>query len=170
MKRVFMIIFLIIFPLFIASCTKKDAISLAKVGSIAPGFTLQDINGKKVSLSDFRDKVVLVKFWATWCPPCRESTPELIAVYNNLKDKGFAILALSVDQGKDAKIVVSEFVKEYSIPYIVLLSDRDTAKKYGISGIPSSFLIDKTGRIVDKHSGFMHGMSAILENEIRKLL
>lgn len=170
MKRVFMIILLIIFPLYIASCTKKDAISLAKVGSIAPGFTLQDINGKKVSLSDYRDKVVLVEFWATWCPPCRESTPELIAVHNNLKDKGFAILALSVDQGKDAKIVVSEFVKEYSIPYIVLLSDRDTAMKYGISGIPSSFLIDKTGRIVDKHGGFMHGMSAILENEIRKLL
>ncbi|MDQ7082775.1 MAG: TlpA disulfide reductase family protein [Aquificota bacterium] len=115
------------------------------VGKEAPDFRLKDLSGKEVSLSDFRGKVVLVNFWATWCPPCKEEIPIFQRVYKKYRDKGFEILAISSDSSPDP---VKKFVKEYGLGFIVLYDDGSVAQKYGIQGLPTSFLINREGKIV----------------------
>lgn len=119
----------------------------------APDFSLKSVDGKTVKLSDYKNKVVLIDFWATWCPPCRRGIPDLIELQKEFK-KDFVVLGISVDT--DTKGDVPAFVKDYGINYTVVYGDNSTAKLFGgVSGIPTSFLIDKKGNIVDKHVGLV---------------
>ncbi|NCQ18812.1 MAG: hypothetical protein COZ80_03205 [Ignavibacteria bacterium CG_4_8_14_3_um_filter_37_9] len=119
----------------------------------APEFSLKDIEGKTIKLSDYKNKVVLIDFWATWCPPCRKGIPDLIELQKEFP-KNFVVLGISVDS--DTKEDVPGFVKNYGINYPVVYGDQSTAKLFGgVSGIPTSFLIDKKGNIVDKHVGLV---------------
>jgi len=118
----------------------------------AHGFTLPDINGKKVSLSEFKGKVVILNFWATWCGPCRAEMPSLNKLYIALKDKGLAVIAISVDTSEKT---VRPFIKEQKLSFPVLM-DKDKAvsfDEYGIFGLPTTFLIDRNGMIVEKIPG-----------------
>lgn len=119
----------------------------------APEFSLKDIEGKTIKLSDYKNKVVLIDFWATWCPPCRKGIPDLIELQKEFP-KNFVVLGISVDS--DTKEDVPGFVKNYGINYPVVYGDQSTAKLFGgVSGIPTSFLTDKKGNIVDKHVGLV---------------
>lgn len=136
----------------------------------APDFTLNDIHGVPVKLSDLRGKVVLLEFWATWCPPCKDSIPALNMLYGKLRDRNFQLLAVSVDEGSDALSMLNSFARDLSIAYTVLL-DRDAVSRlYDVSTIPVMFLIDKEGRIVRKHFGYLPANDETLLKEIEAIL
>lgn len=133
----------------------------------APSFTLQDLNGKQVSLSDFKGKVVILDFWATWCPPCVKEIPHFIALYEQYKDQGFAIVGISVDRGGIS--VVKSFARKYRVNYPILMTDGRVDKAYGgIPSIPTTFVIDKAGNIRQKYVGYRD--KAIFEADIKALL
>ena len=108
-------------------------------------FTLKDLQGKEWTLSQLRGKVVLVNFWATWCPPCRKEMPDLNALYAEFKDKGLVILAISDEES--AK--VQPFVAEHKYSYPILLDPGDKVTKLmAVEGIPKSFVYDREGKLV----------------------
>jgi peroxiredoxin len=117
-----------------------------KVGLPAPNFTFPGLDGKIVSLTDFKGEVVFVNIWATWCPPCREEMPSMEKLYQELKGKDFEILAVSIDAlGATA---VAPFMKEYKLSFPALLDPEGTIKNlYGTTGVPESFVIGKEGII-----------------------
>jgi peroxiredoxin len=115
-------------------------------GFLAPDFSLQDLGGKSITLSDFRGKVVLLNFWATWCGPCRREIPSLERLYHLRKDKGFEIVAVSVDRTSPSKVV--SFVANYRMSFPVLVNPRgDVGQRYWTRSIPTSFLLDRRGVI-----------------------
>lgn len=145
------------------SCTDKAAKS---GGSMAADFTLQDLSGKNVTLSDMKGKVVLLEFWATWCPPCRASIPGIERLHEKYKDKGVVVLAVSMDDGGwDA---VQSFVKEQGIKYTVLKGNDDVAVKYQVRSIPMLMVVDKEGKIVKRYLGF--GSDEDVERDIKAVL
>jgi thiol-disulfide isomerase/thioredoxin len=120
----------------------------------SPDFTLKDLaTGKPITLSHFKGKVVLLDFWATWCPPCRAEIPHLVQMNKELRPQGLRIIGISVDQNGPA--VVKSFMKNYGINYPVLLATQDIAQAYGgISGIPTTFLLGRNGEILDHWVGY----------------
>ncbi len=135
-------------------------------GTTAADFTLQDLNGKSVRLSDYKGKVVILDFWATWCPPCRASIPGLEKIYKAYKDKGLVILAVSLDQGEWDS--VRSFSAEYGITYTVLKGNEDVSEKYQVRTIPMLLVINKEGLISKRYLGF--GNDEDLENSIKSIL
>ncbi|MFA6596901.1 MAG: TlpA disulfide reductase family protein [Ignavibacteriaceae bacterium] len=134
----------------------------------APDFSLKSVDGKIIKLSDYKNKVVIIDFWATWCPPCRRGIPDLIALQKEFK-KDLVVLGISLDT--DTKGDVPAFVKDYGINYPIVYGDNTTAKLFGgVSGIPTSFLIDKKGNIVDKHVGLVpkETLAAGIKNLLKK--
>ncbi len=120
---------------------------------MAPNFTLKNIEGKDVSLADYKGKVVFVNFWATWCPPCRGEIPDLIKLQDKYGKDGFAILGISVDQQKTMGEVPG-FVKKMSMNYPVLYAQREVVVSYGgIESIPTTFVINRDGRALGKIVG-----------------
>lgn len=148
-----------------ANGAPKPSLPAGEVAGSAPGFTLSDIGGKSVSLSDFRGKVVVLDFWATWCPPCRREIPDFINLQKEYGSRGVQIVGVALDE--PAK--VQAFVRQNGMNYPVLLGTDDIALKYGgIQGIPTTFVIDRKGKIVSKFEGFRP--KDVFESEIKKLL
>lgn len=120
----------------------------------APDFTLRDADGRTVRLSDYKGKVVLLNFWATWCGPCKFEIPWFIEFERKLKDQGFAVLGVSMDEdGWDA---VRPFVASLGVNYRILLGTEMMADQFGgVAALPTSFLIDREGRIAATHVGLV---------------
>ena len=117
----------------------------------APAWTLRDLEGHTRTLQEFRGQVVLLNFWATWCPPCREEIPDLVRVQDKFHARGFTIVGISLDEsGVEA---VRSFADGYHMTYPIVLGTIATARQYRVSGVPASFLIDREGRIVKRWSG-----------------
>lgn len=153
---------------FMLSCARTDN-SIA-YGDNAPDFILSDISGSQVSLSSLKGKVVLLEFWATWCPPCKEAVPELKAIYEKYRERGFVLLGVAVDKGADNKTAVASYVKKHSITYPVLYDDNNTNRSYRVTSIPTSFIIDKTGKVVNRRVGFIPGSTDNISKDIEALL
>jgi peroxiredoxin len=121
-------------------------------GVPAANFTFPDLDGKMVSLADFRGKVVLLNIWATWCAPCVAEMPSMKKLYQEIKDEGFEILAVSIDEsGAEA---VKPFTEKHKLDFPVLLDTKGDIKAlYQATGIPESFIIDKNGMLVEKIIG-----------------
>lgn len=113
----------------------------------APGFTLEDIDGKKFTLEDYRGKVILLNFWATWCPPCRREMPSLERLNQKLKDKNFVVFA--VNQMEDSNQVFVYTGELEVTPTFTILFDKtsNVARAYSVQGLPTTYLIDKKGNI-----------------------
>jgi len=169
-KRFYIPILILFLIVSVGSCKrgKEAEIIFPTIGNIAPELTVRDLNGKTVSLSDYRGKIIMVEFWATWCPPCIELIPVLDELYNKYKTKGFVVLSIaSEDEGDET---VKGFVKDSGLTYPVFIASSDTLKNYGISSIPVSFIIDKDGKIVNKHLGYTPDIKQELSTEIKQLL
>lgn len=134
----------------------------------APDFTLKNAKtGKTTKLSDFKGKVRLLNFWATWCPPCRGEIPDMVKVQKEFQKKGLQIIGASVDQG--GPTVVQAFAKANNINYPLVMADETVVDAYGgIRGIPTTFLIDRQGQIVKKFVGPLSKEQ--FEQEIKPLL
>src|ERR1700676_3830745 len=132
----------------------------------APEFKLDGIDGRPLSLASVRGKVILLNFWATWCGPCRAEIPDLIALQQKYKDQ-LQIIGLTVDE--DDAAVVKQVVAESGINYPVAISPPEVRMEYGgIAALPTSFVLDTQGRVVQKHEGLRN--PALYETEIRALL
>jgi peroxiredoxin len=146
-----------------AGCTEKEK---AVATASAPDFTLQDLSGKKVHLADLKGRVVLLEFWATWCPPCRAEIPAMERLHAQYGSKGLTVLAIALDEGGwDG---VKAFAAERKISYTVLRGSDDVSSKYMVRLIPSTFLIDKEGNIRKQFMG--GGSDTSVEQEIKALL
>lgn len=129
-------------PAYTLAMSKLEAADIARQKA---DFTLTDLQGKSWHLADLRGKVVLVNFWATWCPPCRKEMPDLQALYEKYKDQGFLVLSIS-DEGATN---VVPYIKERNISYPVLLDPgRKVTEVYQVDGIPKSFVYDREGKLV----------------------
>lgn len=140
--------------------------SSAALNARAPDFRLAGLGGGLASLSDFSGQVVLLNFWATWCRDCRQEMPALETLYRRLKDRGFSVVAVSLDQ--DGRKSVAPFVSKLQLTYPVLLVDKKTPSAYGVYGLPTSYLIDPDGTIVRRYVGPVEPEA--LENDILDLL
>ncbi len=184
-KTGLLVVFLLLAAMFIDSCSKDSTVELnaknpAKVGRVgdaanietqsrkAPGFQLADVTtGSTVDWSQFDGKVVLVDFWATWCPPCRRSIPDLSSLQVKYANKGFAVVGISLDQTGPEK--VAQFAKQMQIPYKVVIGNAQVAGDWNIgSAIPVAFLVDRKGEIVDRFVGLQD--KTVLEQRILKYL
>jgi thiol-disulfide isomerase/thioredoxin len=120
----------------------------------APSWSLTDINGKQISSEDLKGRVVLIDFWATWCPPCRKMIPNLIKLDETYQDHGLAVVGISLDE--DGAKSVKPFNEKNGVKYLSLLGSEDVIKAFGgITSIPTSFLIDRKGNIVRMHQGYV---------------
>ena len=132
----------------------------------APAMTLNDIDGREVSLSDYEGQVVLLNFWATWCGPCKIEMPWFVEFQRQYKDQGFTVLAVSLDEEFEG---VKPFAEQYKLNFPVLLGNDDVAEDFGgIVALPTTLIIDKQGRIVNRHTGLVSRDD--YEAEIKELL
>jgi thiol-disulfide isomerase/thioredoxin len=126
-----------------------------KPGSIAPGFALNTLDGKKVSLEDFRGKKVILNFWATWCPPCRDEMPEMQKFYKDNKDH-VEILAVNLEYSESKPEKIKDFVSEYGLAFPIPLDEKNTiGKQFRAVSIPTSYFINEEGIITKMHIGPM---------------
>jgi len=122
-------------------------------GEKAADFALPSIDGTTVKLSDYRGKIVILNFWASWCPPCRKELPDFAAFHRENREKGVAVVGIAVDEAVPA---IKKLVAESGVGYPVVLGDRKLQADYGgIRAVPTTFVIDKAGTIVKKHLGMM---------------
>ncbi len=120
----------------------------------APAWKLKDVKGKTVSSEDFKGKVVVLDFWATWCPPCREEIPGYIALQKKYGKDGLVIVGVSVDDGERASEMVQLFIKKVGVNYPIVMGDADVAQSFGgIEMYPTTFIIDREGKIRDRKVG-----------------
>ncbi len=141
-------------------------ITFVRDPDLAPDFKLKDLAGKDLNFEAYRGKVILLNFWATWCGPCREEIPELIALQNRYKDR-LQIIGLVVDD--DDEKGIRKVIESEGINYPVALADPETRFAYGgIAALPTVFVINSEGRVVQKHVGLFN--PALYETEVRALL
>jgi peroxiredoxin len=123
-------------------------------GSIFPDFQVADLDGKPLSLANYKGKVVMVDFWATWCPPCVGEVPNVAKVYEKYHPQGFEIIGISLDREGDKDKLIS-FTKEHNMPWRQYFDGKfwsnELAVKYGIQSIPATFLLDGSGKIIGKN-------------------
>ena len=164
----YLLIYLVPFlsPVLAASEENQPTIRFVRNPDPAPDFKLTGLDGKPVTLADSHGKVILLNFWATWCGPCRAEIPDLVELQNKYKDR-LQILGLVVDD--DDQDAIKEFTEKFGINYPIAIATNDIRMQYGgIVALPTSFVLDSEGRIVQKHEGLRDPV--LYETEIRALL
>lgn len=165
MKKSMLIVML---GVFVAVMGLGFAGGTALAAARMPDFALKSVmDGSVVESSSFQGKVLLITFFATWCPPCIEEIPTLKALHEELAKEGFSVVGLSVDQGGPGEVV--KMVKKNGIPYPVLMADEKVMQDFGgVYGIPVSFLVSSSGNVVKKYPGYVPGK--VLEKDIKSIL
>lgn len=178
MKNILIMFYLLIASVSLYGCEKQETnnnipevkespASLMSDAKKAADFSLKTLEGKEVKLSDYKGKIVIIDFWATWCPPCRKGIPDLVELQKEFNDK-LVVIGISLDQQNTIKDL-APFIKQYGINYPVVLGNEKVVRDYGnIQAIPTSFIIDQTGNIVDTHVGLVP--KSTYTNKINRLL
>ena len=152
--------------LVIAFLVWPTGVPASNVRKTAPNFTLSDSKGTSVRLSDYKGRVVLLDFWATWCHGCKIEIPWYMEFQNKYKDKGLSVIGVSMDE--DGWKSVKPFLEEKKMNYTVVVGNADLAKLYGVDQLPVTLLIDRDGKIADSHAGMVDKNA--FEKEIALLL
>lgn len=162
--------------LLLAGCATTSTASAgsetaAATGAPATDFTLRDVEGRSVRLSDYRGQVVMLDFWATWCQPCEAEIPHLQELYAKYKAQGFVVLAVSMD-GPETIANVGPFVRRYNLEFPVLLDEetRVTGIYNPKRSAPLSVLVDRNGRLAQTRAGYNAGDEKLIEAEVQRLL
>ncbi len=183
MKTLYKFTTLLALVLILTACTKEKGanaehkpqktLAAEPSGKIAPAFSLQNSHGQTISLADFKGKVILLDFWATWCPPCRQEIPHFIELQSQYGSQGLQVLGISVDQ--KGWSVVEPFLEQAGINYPTLMYTEAVYNAYQehISpdqrgGIPFTFILDKQGRIVQQFVGYRD--KSVFEEVLKPLL
>ena len=148
----------------VATNEATATLALLKEPIDVPGFTVTDLDGKTVSFADLRGKVVLVNFWATWCPPCRAEIPDLVALQEKYRDK---LVVLGISEDEDATPAqVKAFGVERKVNYPIVMKTPELAKIFkGVSALPTTFVIDPEGKIRQRHVGMLRAQTTELETQ-----
>jgi peroxiredoxin len=168
MKYLLRIIFSLTVVIIFASAASN--VTAAEVGTTAPPFTLKDLDGKEVSLSDFKDRVVIIDFWATWCHVCEDTSPVLEKIYRKYKEQGLVVLGISLDEGEKGIADVKDFMYNFDLTYTLLMGNRAVARQYFSFGIPTTFILNKDHVIVEKYVGDVFDFDEDMFTLIEKLL
>jgi peroxiredoxin len=144
----------------------RETLQPADQRKAAPDIALQDSSGKTVSLRDYRGKVVVLDFWATWCHGCKQEIPWFSEFNSKYATQGLSVIGVSMDG--DGWKVVKPFIETANVPYTILLGDDATGKSYGIESMPDTFLIDRDGRIAAAYRGLVDRDN--IEANIRAIL
>ncbi len=135
----------------------------------APDFLLPDMRGQAVRLSQLKGKVILLNVWATWCGPCRKEMPTMEALAHKLSDEDFVLLAVSQDV--DGAVTVKPYLQEGGYTFPVLLDlQGEVGRKYGVTGYPETFVIDRQGQVVYHHIGYNDWAQPQIEETLRRLI
>jgi len=146
----------------VVGCSKSVAL---EIGEKATEFTLQDMDGKNVNLSDFKGDVVILNFFATWCPPCKQEVPDFVELQNKYSAEGFSVIGISLVSAEDTKA----FAKKMSVNYPMLIDDTVISAVYGpVRSIPTTYILDRDHKIVKVYIGSKS--KAVFENDIKALL
>lgn len=160
-NRILARVLVLVMPVFLLCACARGTVA----ASDAPDVILRDMDGNTVQLSDFKGKVIILDFFATWCPPCRQEIPDFIALQKEYADQGFAMIGVSLTPSDDVK----PFAEKLGINYTILIGDDKSNAAYGpIRSIPTTFIIDKEFNIAKKYIGFRP--KEIFENDIKELL
>ena len=160
------VFFLLIFAISFTGSAGWAMGQIPKSPLKAIDFTLTDINGKSHTLSAYKDKVFLLNFWASWCPPCREEMPSMQKMYDTWDKNKFILLAVNVDEGREK---AKEFAQKNGYTFPILIdSERKVSKNYEVSGIPTTYLIDEKGRILQRVVGSRHWSLEEIQRMIKK--
>ncbi|HEY3740226.1 MAG TPA: TlpA disulfide reductase family protein [Bryobacteraceae bacterium] len=149
----FAILALIVMTLSAAEPNVRAPIQPVKNRKPAPAIALEDSAGKTAKLTDYRGKIVLLDFWATWCHGCKEEIPWFSEFARKYGGQGLVVMGVSLDD--DGWKVVKPFLATTNIPYRIVLGDTPTAKRYGIEAMPDTYLIDREGRIAASYTGLV---------------
>ncbi|MDH4267016.1 MAG: TlpA family protein disulfide reductase [Deltaproteobacteria bacterium] len=160
------------FGLFDISADKPKRIECVGEDLLVPSFTLLDLKGEKVNFADFRGKVILLDFWATWCPPCREGIPYFNDLYSEYKKDGLEVIGISLDRGNPDG--VQKLLDKMGVKYVNLMGNDEIVEIFSnipgmgpIQGIPITFLIDRKGQICQRFVGLTH--KRVFESAIKPL-
>jgi len=145
--------------IFLMTFLGKDApVDYAGKEVTAPLFSLTALTGEKIHLADFRGKVIILDFWATWCPPCQEGIPDLNRLYKEYRNDGLMVIGISLDRGGPGE--VRQFLEKRGVEYVNVMGSEEVFQAYSglpgfgkIQGIPTAFIIDREGRLQKKFVG-----------------
>jgi peroxiredoxin len=172
-SRVIRIIFIGILVM-LAGCSagRRGPGETAEAGKAAPPFSVAGIDGKELSMKDYSGKVLVINFWATWCPPCREEIPHFSQLYVNYRSKGVEFLGVSMDDGElpEVREMVKDFGRNQRVEYTLAVGNPDVANAFGgVASLPTTFIIDRSGKIVKKYTGYSEEITSDLEATLKSL-
>ena len=170
LKKISALMVIVAGVLLLSGCPGGPPPASVVIGEQAPEFTLVNMEGEKVSLSDFRGQVVVINFWATWCPPCREEKPTMEQLYQQKKEDGLVILAVNVEENPHQ--VVSQYLLQHSYSFPILLDGikAEVQGLYGVFRYPESYIIDRDGTVVEHIIGGRNWMQNPTYRLIESLL
>ena len=147
---------------------EQHSVPAGEIGSRLPDFVLKDLQGRSLSLAEFRGKVVLIDFWATWCEPCKKEMPGYQMLLDRYGPQGFAVLGLKFSTMKDTENPI-RFAKRIGVRYPLAAATEELMKKFGgIEGLPTTMLYDRAGILRKKIIGFEY--TSVIEGELKRLL
>ncbi len=153
----------LVFALYSSFVKDPNAV---KVGKAAPNFSLQQLNGPEMALSDLKGKGVVLNFWGTWCEPCKKELPALQQQYNQFKDKGLVVVGVNIGE---SPVAVDPFVKQFGVNFPILLdSESQITKLYRIGPIPTTFFISPDGDVEEIFIGQLN--EAMIAQKVSKIL
>jgi len=149
-------------------CLFLLSLSAAALAQKAPDFNLPSNNGHNIKLSDFKGQVVYVDFWASWCKPCRKSFPFMNSLQKKYGKQGLKVIAVNLDSDKDsAKTFLQKNIAKFTVAYD---ADGETPEQFGLTVMPTTYLVDRQGNLVNVHKGFKKSQTDVIEKRVMKYL